>query len=526
MNKRTRLHKMPLHLSDGWLMSRILQYRPEIAALCSGGLLTLAFKPHALPYLAPVALIALYLAWQRQTPLRAAAIAYCFGLGLFGSGIWWVYISIHDFGGADPASAIALTVLLVAAWALFPALAAWLIAIAPWPGAWTRAAGTALIWLAVEYFRGNYVLNGFPWLQIAYSQTATPLAGFAPLGGAYAVGFLLAFSAFTVAEMIQKTVPWRSGLALLLALWGAGAGLRTVVWTEPAGAPIAVTLVQGNIGQDEKWQAHQQLATLNLYRELTEQHWDADVIIWPETSIPAFLEDVKPFFIDPLHAEARERGVDIVVGLPSSGQGKDYYNSVLALGETQALYHKIHLLPFGEYLPLQPLSGWVLDQLAIPLGDFAAGGARQPLLRAGGHAFVATICYEDAFGELVARQAAEAGYIVNMTNDAWFGDSAQPYQHLQMAQMRALETGRYLVRATNTGVTAFIGPDGAVKRQAPLFTTAAISDSVVPMRGATPYLQLGDSGAFAAIVLLVLAMAAGELRYAPAGKLRIDWFKP
>lgn len=517
---------MPLHLSDGWLMSRILQYRPEIAALCSGGLLTLAFKPHALPYLAPVALIALYLAWQRQTPLRAATTGYCFGLGLFGSGIWWVYVSIHDFGGADPASAIALTGLLVAAWALFPALAAWLIAIAPWPGAWTRAAGTALIWLAVEYFRGNYVLNGFPWLQIAYSQTATPLAGFAPLGGAYAVGFLLAFSAFTVAEMMQKTMPWRSGLALLLALWGAGAGLRTVAWTEPAGAPIVVTLVQGNIGQDEKWQAHQQLATLNLYRELTEQHWDADVIIWPETSIPAFLEDVKPFFIDPLHAAARARGVDIVVGLPSSGRGKDYYNSVLALGETQALYHKIHLLPFGEYLPLQPLSGWVLDQLAIPLGDFAAGGARQPLLRAGGHAFVATICYEDAFGELVARQAAEAGYIVNMTNDAWFGDSAQPYQHLQMAQMRALETGRYLVRATNTGVTAFIGPDGAVKRQAPLFTTAAISDSVVPMRGATPYLQLGDSGAFAAIVLLVLAMAAGELRYAPAGKLRIDWFKP
>lgn len=493
-------------------MSRIPQYRSELAALCSGGLLTLAFAPYALPYLAPVALIALYLAWQRQTPLSAAAAGYCFGLGLFGSGIWWVYISIHDFGGADPASAIALTALLAAAWAAFPALAAWLIAITPWPGAWSRAAGAALLWVAVEYFRGNYVLNGFPWLQIAYSQTGTPLAGFAALGGAYAVGFLLAFSAFTAAEMMQKTVPWRSGLALLLALWGAGAGLRTVAWTEPAGAPIAVTLVQGNIGQDEKWQAHQQLATLNLYRELTEQHWDADVIIWPETSIPAFLEDVKPFFIDPLHAAARARGVDIVVGLPSSGQGKDYYNSVLALGETQALYHKIHLLPFGEYLPLQPLSGWVLDQLAIPLGDFAAGGARQPLLRAGGHAFVATICYEDAFGELVARQAAEAGYIVNMTNDAWFGDSAQPYQHLQMAQMRALETGRYLVRATNTGVTAFIGPDGAVKRQAPLFTTAAISDTVVPMRGATPYLFLGDSGAFVLITLLCLGVSLGEWR--------------
>ncbi|WP_445372667.1 apolipoprotein N-acyltransferase [Methylomonas sp. HW2-6] len=503
---------MPLHLHSGLFMFRIFRHRPEIAALGSGSFLTLAFAPYAYAYLAPIALALLYLSWSGRTPRQAALVGYCFGLGLFGSGIWWVFISIHQFGGADAVSAAALTALLVAVWALFPALAAWLIAMTPWPGVWSRVAGAALLWLAVEYFRGNYVLNGFPWLQIGYSQTATPLAGFAPLGGAYSVGFLLAWSGFAMAEIVQSRLSRRLGSAMLLAIWVGGAGMQAIAWTEAAGAPIDITLVQGNIGQGDKWQANQQLATLKLYRKLTEQHWDSDVIIWPETSIPAFLEDVKPFFIDPLHAAARERGVDIVVGLPSSGQGKDYYNSVLALGETQALYHKIHLLPFGEYLPLQPLSGWVLDQLAIPLGDFAAGGARQPLLRAGGHAFVTTICYEDAFGELVARQAAEAGYIVNMTNDAWFGDSAQPHQHLQMAQMRALETGRYLVRATNTGVTGFIAPDGTVKRQAPLFSTVAITDRIVPMRGATPYLRLGDSGAFAAMALLALSIAAGERR--------------
>jgi apolipoprotein N-acyltransferase len=189
--------------------------------------------------------------------------------------------------------------------------------------------------------------------------------------------------------------------------------------------------------------------------------------------------------------------------LPSNGAGDDYYNSVITLGESEAIYHKHHLLPFGEYLPLQPLSGWVLDQLQIPLGNFAAGGDRQPLLKAGGYPFVTTICYEDAFGELVSRQVGQAAYLVNVTNDAWFGDSAQPYQHMQMAQMRALETGRYMVRATNTGVSGFILPNGKISKQAALFTRTTVTDSVLPMAGATPYVLLGDRWVFAGLFLWV-----------------------
>jgi len=200
---------------------------------------------------------------------------------------------------------------------------------------------------------------------------------------------------------------------------------------------------------------------------------------------------------------ARRHQVDLVVSLPS-GEGKRYFNSVLVLAEPELMYHKNHLLPFGEYLPLQPLSGWVLDLIQIPLGNFTAGDDRQTLLLAGGYPFITTICYEDVFGEQVMRQLDQAAYIVNVTNDAWFGNSSQPYQHMQMAQMRALESGRYLARATNTGLTGFIAPDGSIQKQAPLFTTTTLTDSIIPMGGITPYALLGDNLIFAALMSWLL----------------------
>lgn len=472
-----------------------------------GLLLTLAFAPYDVAYAAIPALMFLYQAWSIKAPMRAALVAYLFGLGLFGSGICWVYISIHDFGGADALSAGALTLLLVCVWALFPALTGALAArMLRSPVVWLRIMAVALLWVMVEYLRGYWLLNGFPWLQIAYSQLQTPLAGYAPLVGVYGIGFLLAASAFALVEMLNRKLPMTKGLLFLLLVWGTGGWLKTVQWTEAIGDPIKITLVQGNISQEQKWLPKQMPKTLNLYRQLTEQHWDSNVIIWPETSIPAFLSQVKGSFIEPLASAARQHHVDLVVSLPTDGQGKAYFNSVMALGETQALYHKHHLLPFGEYLPLQPLSGWVLDLMQIPLGNFAAGGDRQTLLRAGGFPFVTTICYEDVFGELVARQVADAAYIVNVTNDAWFGRSSQPHQHMQMAQMRALETGRYLVRATNTGVTGFIAPDGSISKQAPQFTTTTLTDTIVPMGGITPYARMGDNGVFAGLLLLTMAM--------------------
>ena len=472
-----------------------------------GVLLTLSFAPYDYAYAALPALMFLYWSWTKHSARKALLLAYVFGLGLFGSGIWWVFISVHDFGGADGFSAVMLTLLLVSLWALFPAMSAYitvkLILISP--GVWVRIMASALLWVGVEYFRGAFLLNGFPWLQIAYSQLQTPLAGYAPLLGVYGVGFLLAASAFAGVEILRRKLRPLNGLVFLLLIWGGGGLLQFVSWTHSVGPPLKITLVQGNIGQGQKWLPEQRADTLSLYQELSRQHWDSQVIIWPETAIPAFLSEVKASYLEPLAVEAGRHQVDLVVSLPS-GEGKEYFNSVLVLGEKPALYHKNQLLPFGEYLPLQPVSGWVLEQLEIPLGDFTAGADRQPLLSAGGYAFTTTICYEDAYGEQVNRQIADAAYIVNVTNDAWFGDTSQPYQHMQMAQMRALETGRYLLRATNTGLTGFVGPNGVIRKQAPLFVTTTLTDSIVPMGGVTPYVRLSDKGVFSLLSAWVLAL--------------------
>lgn len=494
-------------------MAQILKWKWEILAPLFGAALTLAFAPYNLSYCAILALMFFYASCSGQSIRRAGLRGYLFGLGLFGFGTWWVYISIHDFGGADPFSSSLIMLLFVGFWALFPALTAalanqvFLVA-----GIYSRVTLFALFWVGIEYFRGYWLFNGFPWLQIAYSQINTPLAGYAPLFGVYGLGFLLAVSASSLAEMLIRHLSRLAGILLLISIWAGGWLLKGVAWTHPIGGPLTMTLVQGNIDQRLKWQPNQRMHTLQLYQQLTEQHWDADVIIWPETSIPAFLSEIKDFFLDPLARKARDHGVDLVVSLPTNGAGKDYYNSVMTLGGAEALYHKIHLLPFGEYLPLQPLSGWILDRLEIPLGDFTAGDDKQPLLKAGGYPFVATVCYEDAFGELVSRQVEQAAYLVNVTNDGWFGDTSEPYQHMQMAQMRALETGRYMVRATNTGLTGIVAPNGALSAQLPLFTTTTLTGKIVPMAGLTPYARFGDRLVFAGLFVFVVLIVGLEGR--------------
>ncbi len=487
-------------------MNRLYQWKWEVIAPISGILLTLAFAPFDFAYLAVAALMIFYVFSSQASLKRAAFDGYLFGLGLFGSGIWWVYISIHDFGGADAISASLLTALLIAICSLLPALTAIaLFNLSKITAIWPRITSSSLAWVAVEYLRGTWLFNGFPWLQIAYSQLDTALAGFAPVTGIYGMGFLLSLSAFTAVETLRKRIVWWHGVIVCSLVWGGGWAVQDIHWSRAAGQAFKITLIQGNIDQDQKWLPNQKSNTLKLYRQLTEQHWDSSVVVWPESAIPAFLSEVRDSYLNPLADAAREHGTDLIVSLPSGG-GKTYYNSVMTLGRDEALYHKSHLLPFGEYLPLQPFSGWLLDQLRIPLGSFTAGTRDQPLLKAGGYPFIATICYEDAFGELVIDRIADANYLVNVTNDAWFGNSPEPYQHMQIAQFRALETGRYLVRATNTGVSGIIGPDGKPRQLSKLFTTTALTDEIIPMTGLTPYARIGDIGVFSSMLAFVAAL--------------------
>ena len=470
----------------------------------AGILFTLAFAPFDQPYLAPVALSLLFTCWQKTTPKQAFFRGYLFGLGSFGVGVSWVYISIHDFGGANPLSSSLMTCLFFGFWALFPALVGYIsVSIRRDDQGLKGILVMPVVWQLFEYFRGAWVLDGFPWLQSAYSQIDMPLGGYIPVLGVYGTGFLVALTASTGAFIFQNKKHWPFLCLLLIAIWTGGSLLKTIKWTHPLGNPINVSLIQGNISQDQKWLPENKLKTLMLYKELTEENWTSSVIVWPETSIPAYLADVHEGFLLPLSRAAEQHKTDLIVSLPAYDElTNEKYNTVMTLGKDRALYRKKHLLPFGEYLPWQPVSGFILNSLGIKLGNFTPGNKNQALLKAGGYSFITSICYEDVFGDLSITDLSEAAYLVNVTNDGWFGHSIEPYQHLQMARMRALETGRFMLRATNTGATAVIGPKGEIIKQAPLFKTTVLNESIIPMIGITPYARFGDLPSL--IVLLIL----------------------
>lgn len=478
----------------------------DLLAALAGILYTLAFAPFDFSYLALIALSLLFVSWQNATPARALWRGYLFGLGAFGLGVSWVYISIHDFGGADPFSAGLLTGLFVAFWAWFPALAGYLpIKIGAVKPGLISMMVMPLVWLLVEYLRGYLVLNGFPWLQVGYSQLETPLAGYIPIVGVYGTGFLAVLTASTLAYLLQTKKHRLLLAAALAAVWLTGSVLQTIKWTHAIGEPIRVSMIQGNIAQDQKWRPENRGNTLQYYKTMTEAHWDSAVIVWPETSIPAYLANVYDWFLLPLSDAARQHETDLIVSLPAHGNSEhERYNAVMTLGKETRMYRKKHLLPFGEYLPWQPVSGFILNSLAIKLGDFTPGAIDQPLLTAGGYPFITSICYEDAFGDAGLRGLADAAYLVNVTNDGWFGNSIEPHQHLQIARMRAMETGRFLLRATNTGVTAVVAPDGKIVSQAPQFTATVLTDMIIPMGGMTPYARSGDKPVIYGMVLALL----------------------
>ncbi|NOT11423.1 MAG: apolipoprotein N-acyltransferase [Methylococcaceae bacterium] len=475
----------------------------DLAALTAGILYTLAFAPFNQSYLALLALCIVFTSWRKATPGRAILRGYLFGLGAFGLGVSWVFVSMHDFGGANLFISGLLTALFVAFWSMFPALTGYLaVKLTPDPA--TRILGLPSIWVLMDYFRGQMVLNGFPWLLCAYSQLETPLAGYVPIVGVYGTGFLLALSAsilVTAAFDRQR----RIFLSLLLiTLWGTGYYLQSIAWTHVIGNPLRISLIQGSVSQDQKWLPENRQKTLQLYQSMTEAHWDSAIIVWPETAIPAYLSEVQDYFLLPLSRTAQQHGTDLVISVPTHGDTEDEkYNAVITLGKKSGSYRKDHLLPFGEYLPWQPISGFILNKLNMRLGIFTPGGANQPLLEAGGYPFITSICYEDAFGDKAIRDLADAAFLVNVTNDGWFGDSIEPHQHLQIARMRALETGRFLLRSTNTGATAIVGPDGGIITRIPLFKSGVLTGFISPMAGITPYAKIGDKPALLLMALLV-----------------------
>ncbi|QEY57972.1 apolipoprotein N-acyltransferase [Pseudomonas sp. C27(2019)] len=464
-------------------------------ALIAGALITLTLAPFNIWPLALIACMTLYIGLSELSARHAAIRSWWFGLGLFASGTSWVYVSIHDYGAASAPLAFFLTVLFVAGLAFFLALFGWL---------WARffrqnnhstsnALAFAVLWVAIEAFRG-WFLTGFPWLYIGYSQLHGPLAGFAPIGGVWLISFILALSSVLLLILL-KNQQWQSRLtaALLLSiLWVSGFALQSLEWTQPSGDPLSVTAIQGNIEQNLKWDPTQIEAQLLLYQSLTLNAAPSDLIIWPETAVP-ILKDQAQGYLNSMDRIIGRQDSALITGLPLRQNDDNgnlrYYNAITTLGESQGEYLKQKLVPFGEYVPLQDLLRGLIAFFDLPMSDFARGSNQQPPLNAKGYKIAPYICYEVVYPEFATKLAAQSDILLTISNDTWFGTSIGPMQHLQMAQMRALEAGRWMIRATNNGVSALIDPQGQISATVPQFQQAVLRGSVVPMQGLTPYLR-------------------------------------
>jgi apolipoprotein N-acyltransferase len=483
-----------------------------LLAFVSGGLLAAAFAPlnlWALAILSPALLMWL---WQGATPREAARLGFWFSFATFAAGTYWLYISIHGFGGAPLWLALLLMLGLVSIMGVYHAglgyaVARWL----PPEGTVRWLVALPAAWLLMEWWRG-WFLSGFSWLSLGYSQTDTWLAGFAPLAGVYGISALLLVCAGAVTALVCGTGRVRlAALIVLLIPWAAGAALYRHSWTRESGPPVSVAIVQGAIPQDEKWLASNHETTLRLYRTLTEQVLGTALIVWPESATADLVNDIVPY-INGLYREARAHGSTIVMGVlraesrPEEEGALRYFNSVLALGVQPSWYDKSHLVPFGEFFPVPQFVRTWMRLTNLPYSDFTRGAADQPPLVAADLRLGMTVCYEDAYGSSMLGVLPHADALVNVTNDAWFGHSSARHQHLQIARMRALEEGRYLVRAANDGISAVLGPHGEVIARAQEFKPVALVSRIVPYAGLTPYAHVGN---WLVVSLAALALAYG-----------------
>lgn len=482
-----------------------------LAALLLGGASVAAYAPLGWFPVLWLTLAGLFGLLDTTPPARAlrrgALLGGAFGAGLFLTGVSWVYVSLSVFGGMPAALAGLATVLFCLVLAFFPALAgALFVRYAP-ASRLRRALFFAALWTLAEWLRG-WILTGFPWLAAGYSQAQpSPLSGFAPLSGVYGVSFASALLAAFAFEFFRRwySAPsctgtwqrWCPALPLLTvgAICALGDSLRDTRWTEPQGEPVAVALLQGNIAQDVKWRPEFFSDSLRTYYRLALDN-PAQLTVLPETALPAFLGQIPQEYLDELEKLAKRRQGDMLLGIPLDQAQKSeriarYANGAVSLGASpRQHYSKAHLVPFGEFVP--PGFGWFLTLAHIPMSDFAPGAHRQPPLAIAGQQVAVNICYEDAFGEEIIDALPQATLLVNLSNVAWFGNSLAPAQHLQIAQMRALESGRMMLRATNTGMTAIVGADGRVQAALPPFTRGALVGEVRGYVGATPYVRWGN----------------------------------
>ena len=486
----------------------------SVAVLLAGALLVPAFAPlewFPLAFLAPAIL---FFRWSKVTPVEAAWLGFLFGLGLFGAGASWVYVSVHEFGYMPAPMAAFFVFLFVCYLSLFPAMAGWLQARLA-PAGVIRLLFTApVLWVLFEWLRG-WLMTGFPWLHLGYTQTGSPLMHLAPVFGVYGMSFFVALIAGLLA-LLPRSTPVNKLLtatvitAIFMGSWFAG----RLEFVQPDGKLFRVALVQANIPLKEKWQPDAVTHITRLYQEMSSPVAEqSELIVWPEGAIPDSWQR---------HGELVERGLprradgsrpDYLLGSVDMPDDVRYFNAAIGLSDKTTIYRKQHLVPFGEFLPFAGILGWLIDYLHIPMSDFSGWQEAQAPPVLAGHRAGVSICYEDAFGEELIAAAADSAFLVNLSEDAWFGDSLAPHQRLQMARVRARETGRSFLRAANTGVTAVIAPTGEVSARLEPFQRSVLTASVMPMSGLTPYVRYGNIPSLVLLgVWLLVGVMSGRVR--------------
>lgn len=459
-----------------------------VAALC-GGALVLSLAPFNLWPLAYVSAGGLYTILMLK-PQAVNRIALAFGMTKFGLGVSWVYVSIHVYGSASPFLAGGLVLLMVAFMSLFCIVQLRLFLGLRTEREWLNWLLFAATWVLFEWF-WTWFLTGFPWLFAGYGQLHTPLAGLAPLGGVFLVSFavvLIGVAASAIARVPRIAIP----VVLLTVL--VGWFLDRVEWTT-AGATYSAALVQGNTEQSVKWNQDQRDAIVRTHVQMSAPWWGkADVIVWPEGAVTYWAHEADALLTQ-LHRQGVRTETALVTGIPLAERiGDDVlaYNGVIAVGAAQGQYRKQDLVPFGEFVPLEGLLRGLIAFFDLPMSGFSAGGADQPLLQLKNLRAAMLICYEIAYPETVRSQSRDADVLLTISNDTWFGSSIGPLQHMQIAQMRARETGRWILRATNNGVTGIIDPRGEITATVPQFQAVVLHGSFRAMTGSTPFQGLGN----------------------------------
>jgi apolipoprotein N-acyltransferase len=475
-------------------------------ALCclAGAAMPLAFAPFYWWWLAPACYAVLFLGWYRATPRQAFVRGLVFGAAEFLFGVYWIWISVHEIAEAPIFIAVALMLGLVFVMALYPAVVGWVAA--RWLGT-----GGGRCWLAVlpallvvaEWFRG-WLFTGFGWLAPGYAQTESWLIGFAPLLGVLGVSWAVFMTAGSIAMAVRGGLRARvAAVSVIAVLFVTGLAASRIEWTDPHDNEISVALAQGAVAQTLKYDPAELPGMLNLYLGLTVEALGSDLIVWPEAAIPDYYEYFGQF-LDSVKELASGAGSHVMLGMLRYHEGSGQ-NAVFTLGEPDRVYVKRHLVPYGEYFPMPDfIRPWIASMnLAFP--DMKPGEPNQPPVDLLGERIAVTICYEDVFGAEQLGSFPEATLLVNVSNDGWFGDSIALHQHLQIARMRSAEVRRWQLRATNTGLTAVIGPHGEIRAELPALEPGVLRANVVGVSGATPYILWGD---FAVLLLAIAVVAA------------------